>query len=128
TLTDLACEPQAALQSAAIVSSPPITSPPEAVQAPALLPSGAPLVCTPSDIADLQPARIAASRSADRALEQPAPDGLPRPEPLSEESPEARIHQLRNSLRIAHEARSKAILPPFLSRLSHILRGSGPGF
>jgi hypothetical protein len=51
----------------------------------------------------------------------PAIDDLPRPEPLHDESPEARIHRLRSALRDDHEASSRHNVRPFFARIGRIL-------
>jgi hypothetical protein len=51
----------------------------------------------------------------------PESDQIARPEPLADESPEARILHLRKSLRVAHEARKKGPFSgPLYSRLARI--------
>jgi len=61
-------------------------------------------------------------RDPETALETDSDtDRIARPEPLADESPEARILHLRKSLRVAHEARAKGPLSgPFFTRLARI--------
>jgi hypothetical protein len=70
--------------------------------------------------ADRAPLPSPIGGGAERPVEPTVVD-LPRPEPLPEESPEARIHRLRCSLLAAHAAGPGHHLRPFLSRLGRLL-------
>jgi hypothetical protein len=102
-----------------------------------------PSVVAPSATADSDPTDFSGPESADLAppeyghnsamgpdLEPAAEpveetDPIARPEPLAEESPEARILHLRRTLRVAHEARPKGPWSgPFFARLARFWKRS----
>ena len=60
------------------------------------------------------------------SVAEPDSDPIAPPRPLADESVEARILHLRNSLRVAHEARPKGPFSgPFFARLARIWRKIG---
>jgi hypothetical protein len=121
-----ATEPQDKLVEAVGEDPPPLPSEPQANDPGIATPAQAhePAATAAADRSPLPPPIVGGDQ--DQSPVEPTPVDLPRPEPLSEESPEARIHRLRCSLLAAHAAGPGHHLRPFLSRLGRLLGMSRP--
>jgi chromosome segregation ATPase len=104
-LTHVGCNEQAPFPTTAGVNEPEICAPAEGSEPPATAEDGASPHPSPSADETEQPAESTAQpHIGDETPADLPADDLPRPEPLPEESPEARILRLRRSLCSVHAA------------------------